>query len=88
MTRPLDLPEPIFDALSQAAEECGTTPVGWIVAHLPSSETSKSGSAATLADLFVGRTGNISSGNASNLSENCTERFTDELERKRIEGRL
>ena len=33
MSQNLELPDPIFDALQQAARADGTTPVGWIAAH-------------------------------------------------------
>jgi hypothetical protein len=88
MSQPLELPDPIFDALAQAAAAHGTTPVGWIVAHLPEAKSSSHKDAKTLADLFAGRTGRIASGGQTVLSENCGERFTDDLERKRSEGRL
>lgn len=94
MSRPLDLPEAIYDALSQAALASGTTPVGWIAAHLPAQTASPEGKSSStngmksLADLFAGRTGRIASGGALRLSERCGDQFTDELIRKRNEGRL
>lgn len=89
MSRLLDLPDPIFDALSQAAVAAGTTPVGWIVAHLPAAPSPRSSNGAkSLADRFAGRTGRMASGGAGRLSENCGDQFTDDLERKRQEGRL
>jgi hypothetical protein len=96
MSRPLDLPEPVYDALSQAALASGTTPVGWIAAHLPNTQLSRAvddtpgpaNGAKTLADLFTGRTGRIASGDALAWSENCGEKFTDDLIRKRSEGKL
>lgn len=87
MSCPLELPDPIFDALSRAAAASGMTPVGWIAAHLPETTPSTTNGAKSLADLFAGRTGRIASGGQANLSENCGERFVDELERKRSEGR-
>jgi hypothetical protein len=70
MSRPLDLPDPIFDALAQAAVASGTTPVGWIAAHLPTAQAeSSSNGAKSLADRFAGRTGRIASGGAAALSE-------------------
>jgi hypothetical protein len=91
MSHQLDLPDPIFDALAQAAVATGTTPVGWIAAHLPAAPApapSSHNEAKSLADRFAGRTGRIASGGVAGLSENCGERFTDDLERKRREGRL
>ncbi len=88
MSQPLELPDLIYDALSQAAAASGTTPAGWIAAHLPPAQPSASNGAKTLADLFAGRTGRVASGSQEVLSENCGERFADHLERKRSEGRL
>ncbi len=88
MSHSLDLPDPIFNALSEAASASGTTPVGWIAAHLPALQAPNGNGASTLADLFTGRTGRIASGGQAVLSENCGERFTDDMERKRSEGRL
>jgi len=89
MSQNLELPDPIFDALQDAASASGTSPVGWIAAHLPTEALSleKKG-AKTLADLFVGRIGRFHSGGKEALSQNCGERFTDYLEQKRREGRL
>jgi hypothetical protein len=59
----LDLPDPIFDALSQAASASGMTPAGWIAAHLPTPPPETSGNGVkSLADRFAGRTGRIASG--------------------------
>ena len=87
MSRNLELPDPVFDALQQAAAAGGTTPAGWIAAHLPERPATDSG-AKSLAELFAGHLNGISSGSAEPLSENCGQRFTDHLEQKRREGRL
>jgi hypothetical protein len=90
MSQSLELPDPVYDALSQAASASGTSPVGWIVAHLPApaSPAPAMGGAKTLADLFAGRTGRITSDGHTAWSEESGQRFADELERKRAEGRL
>jgi hypothetical protein len=89
MSQFLELPDPVFDALQQAAGASGTTPVGWISAHLPDqTETEAKDEAKSLADLLAGRIGLVRSGGKEALSENCGERFTDYLEQKRREGRL
>jgi len=89
MPQNLEIPDPIFDALQQAASASGTTPVGWIAAHLPNQVDSKSVEAAkTLADLFAGHIGGFKSGSNVPLSQNCGEIFADYLEEKRREGRL
>jgi hypothetical protein len=89
MSQNLELPDPIFDALQQAASAKGTTPVGWIAAHLPSRDEPVSADGArTLADLFVGHLGGISSGGKETLSENCGEQFAEYVEQKRREGHL
>lgn len=93
MLRSLDLPADVYDELSQAALAVGTTPVGWIVARLhgtPSSELDNELPAAvtTMADLFAGHIGTISSGDKANHSKTHSERFGEILEQKRREGRL
>ncbi|HEX5472714.1 MAG TPA: hypothetical protein VFW73_12560 [Lacipirellulaceae bacterium] len=91
MSQILELPDPVFDALQEAATASGTTPVGWIAAHLhadsPAEETPTNGP-KTLADMFMGHIGGIASGSEETLSEKCGERFTEHLLRKRREGRL
>jgi hypothetical protein len=89
MSQNLELPDPIFDALQQAASDNGTTPVGWIAAHLPPRpQQDAPNGAKTLADLLAGHIGLIRSGGKEALSENCGERFTDYVEQKRREGHL
>jgi hypothetical protein len=94
MSRMLELPDPIYDALQRAALEAGMTPEAWIAAHLPEPATSDNGDEAdpdsekTLADLFAGRVGRISSGGRERLSENRDELFTEYLEKKRRAGSL
>lgn len=69
MSQRIDLPEPVYQALQLAAAATGTTPEGWIAAHLPARETPASNGARTLADLFADRTGRIASGGKEKLSE-------------------
>jgi hypothetical protein len=35
MTQKLNLPDPVYKALQEAAEASGTTPADWIASHLP-----------------------------------------------------
>jgi hypothetical protein len=51
-------------------------------------ESREPATAKSLADLFAGRTGRISSGGAERLSENTGDKFTEYLEEKRAEGHL
>ena len=88
MSQNLELPDPIFDALQQAAVASGTTPVGWIAAHLPPASKRAPENAKSLADLLAGYIGQFHSGSKEALSQNCGERFTDYLVQKRREGRL
>lgn len=91
----LEIPDPLYAALEEAASASGTTPIGWIAAHLPQATASgtpkdepDTESAKTLADLFAGRVGRISSGGRERLSENPGELFTEYLEEKRRAGSL
>jgi hypothetical protein len=88
MSRSLELPDPVFDALEKAASASGTTPAGWIAAQLPSPPQLSVDGAKSLADLLAKHIGRVHSGGKEALSENCGERFTDYLEQKRREGRL
>lgn len=89
MSRNLELPDPVFDALEQAATATGTTPVGWISAHLPAPpKPNPFEGAKSLADAMAGHIGTIHSGGKEALSQNCGERFTDYVVQKRREGRL
>jgi hypothetical protein len=92
MSQSLNLPDPVFDALQEAASASGTTPVGWIVAHLPEPQTQPQPmpkkEAKTLADLLEGHVGLVHSGGKERLSENTGEKLTEYLLQKRREGRL
>jgi hypothetical protein len=92
MSQSLDLPDPVFDALQQAAAASGTSPVGWIVAHLPAENSGPNPEpkkeAKTLADLFEGHIGGVRSGGKERLSEDTGEKLTEYLLQKRREGRL
>ncbi len=87
MSHILEIPDALYDALKEAAEASGITPLDWIAAHLPQAPTTQSTEPAsnprTLADLFAGRVGRIQSGGKERLSEGCGEKFTDHLASKR-----
>ena len=86
MSRTLELPEPLYTALEEAAKESGTTPQGWIAAHLE--PVVNATPARTLADRFEGRLGRIASGGREVLSEAAGETFSAYLEEKRRTGFL
>jgi hypothetical protein len=94
MSCSIELPDALYAALKKAADASGTTPVGWIAAHLPDVEETPQPieetrtEEKTLADLFHGRVGRIRSGGKERLSEGCGEAFTDYLEAKRRAGHL
>lgn len=89
MSKSLELPDPVYDALEQAASASGTTPVGWIAAKLPQVTTDKpNGAHKSLADALAGLIGTVHSGGKEALSQNCGERFADYLVQKKREGRL
>jgi hypothetical protein len=94
MSHLLEIPDDLYTALQAAAEACGTTPLGWIAAHLSSAAATAgtheepAGAPKTLAELFAGRVGRIRSGSTERLSEACGEKFTDYLEAKRKAGHL
>ena len=94
MSHLLEIPDALYAALQAAADARGTTPLGWIAAHLPHApETAGThheakGPPKTLAELFAGRVGRIRSGGTARLSEACGEKFTDYVEAKRRAGCL
>jgi hypothetical protein len=94
MSHLLEIPDDLYMALQAAAEACGTTPLGWIAAHLPlaaepaDTHDKLARAPTTLADLFAGRVGRIRSGGMERLSEACGEKFTDYVEAKRKAGHL
>ena len=94
MSHLLEISDELYAALQAAADARGTTPLGWIAAHLPHTpETAGThdkpvGAPKTLAGLFAGRVGRIRSGGTERLSEACGEKFTDYVEAKRRAGCL
>jgi hypothetical protein len=59
MSRMLELSDPLYAALKEAADASGTTPEGWIAAHLPNlkeqeiAPTSKTLPARTAKELLM-----------------------------------
>jgi hypothetical protein len=94
MAHTLELPDALYAALRRAAAASGTTPIGWIAAHLPDVEEAPEtgdepdAEPKTLADRFAGRLGRIRSGGKERLSEACGARFAEHLEAKRTAGHL
>jgi hypothetical protein len=89
MSQSLEIPDPIFDALQQAATASGTTPVGWIAAHLPATKPElDTQGAKSLYDLLKDHIGKFRSDGKEALSENTGQKFTDYLVQKKREGRL
>jgi hypothetical protein len=94
MSHILEIPDELYAALKKAAEASGTTPLGWIAAHLHKIEGTGGTQEAqeegpkTIADPFAGRVGRIRSGGKERLSEACGEKFTDYLDAKRRAGGL
>ncbi len=92
MSRMLELPDPVYAALHEAAATRGLTPAAWIAAHLPRAVAPTQSGAEppprTLADLFAGRVGQLGSGGRERLSEGTSEKFAEHLEAKRRAGHL
>lgn len=89
MSKILELPDSVYAALKRAAEASGTTPEGWIAAHLPAEpKILANPEAKTLADLFAGRIGRIQGGGKESYSENSREKFVEYLEEKKRKGHL
>ncbi len=90
MSQTIELPDPLFASLKEAAEANGTTPVGWIAAKLSDAGRKEEPVpvGGTLADLFTGRIGKVRSGGGERLSEDCGAKFTEHLNEKRSAGHL
>lgn len=94
MSHMLEIPDTLYTALKEAADESGLTPLDWIATHFGQSQETKQesseqeGSPQTLADLFAGRVGRIRSNGQERLSEECGPKFTDYLEEKKRTGHL
>ena len=88
MNHNLEIPDPIFTRLAEAAESAGTTPVGWIEQHLPPPVASEPEKGKTMADMFGDSIGKFRSSGELRASERVKELFGEYLEQKRREGRL
>jgi hypothetical protein len=91
MSRSVELPDPHFERLEEAAAAEGVTPAEWIERRLPQPYVQPSSNgkpARTLAERFAGRVGVIASGGKERLSERASEIFGDMLEEQRNAGRL
>lgn len=93
MSRALEIPDELYDDLEEVATVQGTTPAGWIAAHLQrdreiSVPDRKASLQETLAQRFADRIGRFGSGGKENLSEDTGKAFTDHLEGKRRAGHL
>jgi hypothetical protein len=88
MSYQLDVPEDVFTRLSNAAQQEGTTPIGWIEQRLPPEKRPDIQQVKTMLELFGDSVGSISSGGKDRLSERHGELFADYLEQKRREGKL
>lgn len=93
MSRTIEIPDGIYNALERAARAGGTTPVGWIEARLAEGqveapEPPSPRPTRTLADRFAGRFGFVDSGGTERLSEREGDDFAAYLEEKRRQGCL
>jgi hypothetical protein len=59
MSRFIELPNAVYEALRQAAQQDGSTPVGWINARLPEPLIIEEQRPQTMAELFATRLGRI-----------------------------
>lgn len=85
MSRVLELPDPLFEALEKAATETGTTPVGWLAGLL---QPNPMPAGSTLADSFRGRLGTVVTRQDSDLGSEGGVTWADHLAEKRRQGTL
>lgn len=92
MSQILELPDEVHAALRRAAEDEGMAPADWIETRLASAPTAHppkgTTSSRTLADLFAGKIGRISSAGEGHFSQETRRTFTDGLEEKKQAGHL
>ena len=91
MSRSVELPDSVYDALEAVASASGTTPAGWIAAKLPSTTDTppepEPASDETLEDGFEDYIGLFNSGRGD-LAERHSELFLEGLLEKRRTGTL
>ena len=94
MSRTLELPEPVYEALEKAAQAAGVSPAGWLERLLgfengtPHPKEEKNGTEQlTMYDVLKDVIGKFHFGEA-HFSQNTGEKFADILEQKRKEGHL
>jgi hypothetical protein len=85
MSRVLELPDPLFEALEKAATETGTTPIGWLAGLL---QPNPMPAGLTLADTFQGRLGTVATRQDQGLGSEGVETWADHLAEKRRQGTL
>ena len=92
MSKMIEMPDPLYRELAEAAEADGTTPLGWIAARLRLLRSSTRGrdtsNDPTRADRLAGIVGVVASGGEERLSERHSEVFSEILEEKRRTGTL
>lgn len=90
MSRTIELPDPVYRALRDAAEASGLSPAAWIAVRVgaPAEAGADEPPAGTLAERFAGRVGQIASGGRESLSEGAGQAFAEHLEAKRRTGHL
>lgn len=89
MSRTVELTEPVYRALRDAAEASGLSPAAWIAVRVGApAKVEAEPPAGTLAELFAGRVGQIASGGREPLSAGAGQAFADHLEAKRRAGHL
>jgi len=89
MSKSIELPDSVYDALIDAAQASGTTPIDWIAARVSAPTNGLRGNGshppATLGDLLKNKIGVYRSGKPSKTSERAKELFGECLEQKRQE---
>ncbi len=75
MSQMLEVPDALYAALQEAVAASGLSPLAWIAAHLPTSQTPSNESpdqeygSQTLANLLAGRVGRIQRGGCLRSAE-------------------
>jgi hypothetical protein len=100
MSQMVKFDDDLYADLEAAAEDEGTTPLGWIAARVPRRQSTGAagtngtsaappGPSKTMADLFAGHIGGVHGGGLEAVEEKCRgDSFAEYLLQKKREGRL
>ena len=90
MSKILEIPDSVYEALADVAAANGQSPADWIASKVPMKPivAPRDGSPRTLADRLAGRIGKFKSSGDGEGSRNCRNIYIDGLVEKRDKGHI